>query len=130
MTLPASGAISLNDVNVELGYAGTTLISLNDTEVRALAEVPTGAISMSDLHGKSAINVHIDGGSWIHSVYIPDDWVQASLYIRTDGTIDGYKEYSGGPPTWTYEWQYWIDPRPPDSGYEIKVHRNSSGSRD
>jgi len=54
MTLPASGAISLNDVNVELGLSATAQIGMNDAAVRALFEVPSGAISMSDGYGKSA----------------------------------------------------------------------------
>jgi len=52
MTLPA-GQISLNDVNVELGYSGTTQISLNQSDVRTLAGVASGQISMSDLQNKS-----------------------------------------------------------------------------
>lgn len=52
MTTP-SGTISLNDVNVELGFAGTTLISMNQSSVRTLAGVPSGAISMQNLQGKS-----------------------------------------------------------------------------
>ena len=52
MTTP-TGTISLNDVNVELGLAGTTTISMNQTNVRTLAGVPSGAISMNDLRGKS-----------------------------------------------------------------------------
>ena len=55
MTLPASGAISLNQVNVELGLAGTTSINMNQTTVRNLFGKPTSAsaISMSDGYGKS-----------------------------------------------------------------------------
>lgn len=53
MTLP-TGAISMNDVNVELGKSGTSVISLNDADVRTLASLPSGAISMNDLRGKSA----------------------------------------------------------------------------
>jgi hypothetical protein len=53
MTLPVSGAISLNNVNVELGRSGTQIISLGETAVRNLAGVPSGAISMSSLYGKS-----------------------------------------------------------------------------
>ena len=52
MTTP-TGQISLNDVNVELGLAGTTLISMNQTNVRTLAGVPSGQISMQNLQGKS-----------------------------------------------------------------------------
>jgi hypothetical protein len=52
MTLPVSGPISLNNVNVELGLSGTALISLNQASVRTLAGVPSGAISMNNLYGK------------------------------------------------------------------------------
>jgi hypothetical protein len=55
MTLPVfPNPISLNQVNVELSIVGTTLISLNQANVRTLAGVPSGAISMNNLHGKSA----------------------------------------------------------------------------
>lgn len=53
MALPATGAISLNQVNTELQRAATAAISMNDTDVRTLAVKPSGAISMSDLHGKA-----------------------------------------------------------------------------
>jgi len=42
----------MSEVNTELGYSSTALISLNDTAVRTLAAVPSGQISMSDLQGK------------------------------------------------------------------------------
>ncbi len=53
MTLPASGPISFNQINVELGVAGTTTASLGQTSYRTLAGVPSGAISMSNFYGKS-----------------------------------------------------------------------------
>ena len=53
MALPASGAISLNQVNVELGLSGTTTISMNQASVRTLFGVPSGAISMSNGYGKA-----------------------------------------------------------------------------
>lgn len=53
MTLPASGAISLNQVNTELGLSATATIRLGDAAVRSLADVPSGAIGMSNLHGKA-----------------------------------------------------------------------------
>jgi hypothetical protein len=54
MTTP-SGQISLNDVNVELGLAGTTLITMNQANVRTLAGVGGSGtvITMQNLQGKS-----------------------------------------------------------------------------
>ena len=63
MTLP-TGTITMNQVNVELGNPGTSNISLNDADVRDLAEIPSGTISMDDLRGKSAFSgVTATGGS-------------------------------------------------------------------
>ena len=53
MALQSSGAISINNINVELGVAGTTSASLNQASYRTLAGVPSGAISMSNFYGKS-----------------------------------------------------------------------------
>jgi hypothetical protein len=54
MTLPASGAISFNAINVELGTAGTTTANINQASYRSLAAVPSGAIALSNFYGKSA----------------------------------------------------------------------------
>ena len=53
MTLPASGAISLNQVNVELGLSGTASINMGSAAVRGLFGVASGQISMSNGYGKS-----------------------------------------------------------------------------
>lgn len=53
MTLPASGPISFNAINVELGSAGTATASLGQATYRALAVVPSGAIALSDFYGKT-----------------------------------------------------------------------------
>jgi hypothetical protein len=62
MTLPASGAITFNDINVEIGVAGTTALGIadrypaevtNGLHCRAMANIPhPDAISMADLYGK------------------------------------------------------------------------------
>lgn len=53
MALQTSGAISLNDVNVELGNSGTASINMGSSDVRGLFGVASGAISMSDGYGAS-----------------------------------------------------------------------------
>ena len=53
MALPASGAISLSQVSVELGEAATSTRSLNDSTTRNLFGVGSGGISMSNGYGKA-----------------------------------------------------------------------------
>lgn len=55
MTLPASGPISINQVNIELGVAGNTQRSFNDAALRTLFAVPSGPISMFNGFGKSSV---------------------------------------------------------------------------
>ena len=52
MPLP-TGQISMSEVNVELGLSATAQLDMNNAALRALAGVPSGAISMSNLQGKA-----------------------------------------------------------------------------
>ena len=63
MTLQSSGAISLGNVNVELGRSSTATISLGETAVRTLAGVSSGAIALSNLYGKSNASFTPAGGT-------------------------------------------------------------------
>lgn len=56
MALPPSGPISMSQINTELAVPATTLISLNQTNARALAGVPAGMISLSNFYGKSNVS--------------------------------------------------------------------------
>lgn len=61
MTTP-EGTITMLDVIEELdGTPTPRLITLNDADVRGLAEVPAGQISMDDLRGKSARTILVTG---------------------------------------------------------------------
>ena len=58
MTLPVAGnPISFSQVDVELGYSATAQISMNDSAVRTLFGVASGAIGMSSGLGKSNTSV-------------------------------------------------------------------------
>lgn len=53
MTLPSSFPISASQINVELGRASNAAFDLQGTNERALAGIPSGAISFSDFLGKA-----------------------------------------------------------------------------
>jgi hypothetical protein len=55
MALPSSGQITFQDIATELGLTGP--ITLDQAEVRALAGIPSGPISLADLAGKSALKL-------------------------------------------------------------------------
>jgi hypothetical protein len=52
MALPSSGALSLSDVNTEIGYSPTALVTMNDTNVRTVFGKASGQIDMDSGHGK------------------------------------------------------------------------------
>lgn len=63
MTLQASGAISLSNINTELQRSSTALLSLNDADARALAKVPSGIISLSNFYDKTWLTAD-DAATW------------------------------------------------------------------
>lgn len=84
MALPSSGAISMANINVELGKAASTLISLNDANVRTLAGKPSGTISFSDLLGKGWFNpfTSVTGGN---RTYLSASTSASYQYNRSSG---------------------------------------------
>jgi hypothetical protein len=110
MTLPSSGAISLNQVNVELGLTGTTSINMNQSSVRTLFAVPSGVISMSNGYGKSntptVTSVAVSGTTTYNaSNYTSAAWTVLITYSNastsTDCTLLTWGQYTGTSPSGT-----------------------------
>lgn len=100
MTLPSSGNLSMLQVLDELRTAnpGRALpIGLGDSDVRALAGVPSGPIAMSQLYGKSSLAPLTARGN--------NDYVFANT-TTSGGTLYAYPSVtvSGGAGEKTYAW--------------------------
>ena len=87
MTLPASGAITFNNINVELGLSGTAQIDLNAAAVRTLFGKASGAIAMSDGYGKSnqfAFSITSNQtNANLRTLAINAGWNQSSAVVAT-----------------------------------------------
>lgn len=90
MALNSLGEISLGgsnaptSVNLELSKVATATVSLNDTDVRNLAGIVSGQISMSDLRGKSNYQL---SDTAIIAYGLGDSWLDISNLITNTGTI-------------------------------------------
>lgn len=103
MTLPATGAISMSQLAVELGRAANAPTSLGDTAVRNLAGVASGPISLNSLHGKSSYTP-------MTVTPYPDDRSYSST--TSGGTAYAYPSVSvtGGTGGYTYSWSFTSNP--------------------
>jgi hypothetical protein len=69
MTLPASGAISFNNVATELGI-GQSGFSISSPIARDLAGIPTGVIRLSNFYGKTRRSMTAGRAQIINDEYI------------------------------------------------------------
>ena len=112
MTLATSGTMSIGgttatrSINLELGRSATANSSLNETDLRSLAGVSSGAISLSNFYGKSSsldsqtVTVgYQEGSQYVASQY------GFTNYIFTYGSIsDGTSNLDSGAPITRLSW--------------------------
>ena len=97
-----SGGLN-QSVNVELGRSGTATINMNESAVRTLAGVASGAISMNNFYGKSnaftfnrtistntqnynLLNDMVANGYTNGSAYVANITVNSGIYVWSDST--------------------------------------------
>jgi hypothetical protein len=82
MALNGSGKISLagstagESIALELSKSATGMISMNDTDVRALAGITSGVIQLDDFYGKSSVS------GFIARYYSTNDTVQSNQFAK------------------------------------------------
>ena len=84
-----TGTISLSDVNIELRRKFADTISMDSTEVRALARRPAGVngVSMDALRGKSILELGNESASGIFGQFGGGAQATASISFNSNGTI-------------------------------------------
>lgn len=87
MSLPTSGAISVAQISAEIGRAATATTSLGETEVRNLAGIASGAISLSQFYGLATLINPPTFGNF-QKITISPTAANAAFYIRSNGTWD------------------------------------------
>ena len=87
MALQTSGAISLNDLHIEVGGTSGTTCSLNDPDIRELIDVGDGAgQSIQQYYGQAAETLLPTGGSQING-QVQLKQISASSYISSGETL-------------------------------------------
>ena len=118
MTLPASGAISFNAINVELGKSGTTQGALNDTDYRTLAAVPSGQISLSSFYGKSAVTYSASlSNDTVWDLAISPTDAFAGIRVHSDGTVDNRTNVSAN---YTNQYTWLTGAGSTNADYEVR----------
>jgi hypothetical protein len=117
MTLATSGAISLGgptttrSINLELSQGASAQISMNDTNVRSLAGVASGAITMpTNFYGKSATTVNFNDAV-VTAAGVPSQ--SAGYRINTNGFV--YQVVNGVDTSLGQ----WVTPSSAGGNYEV-----------
>jgi hypothetical protein len=125
MTTP-SGTITMANVNTELGRSTTASVNMNETAVRALARVASGAISMDNLRNKKFIDF---AGFTLVSTGAPffGETADATLWIDSNGDWYGIDNAGfGGSTVYSGSWIPTTNAGVIDD-YDVRVTQTSGG---
>ena len=115
MTMVSSGTISIGgsatsgglnqSINIELGRSATATSSLNESALRTLAGVPSGAISLSNFYGKSnefafTISTNQTNAN-LRTLAVNAGWDQSKKVVATVGSGVEIRSTTGGTPALT-----------------------------
>jgi hypothetical protein len=127
VTLNASGPISLGgstagqSINLELGRSATAQVSLNESAVRTLAGVPSGAIVMpTDFYGKSSAVFRLDAAGYSDFGAISIQPAEVAFRVNSDGTVEASTFGSGIVDSYN-----WITPTTGSTTYFVRATLNS-----
>jgi hypothetical protein len=107
MTLASSGTLSIGgstanrSINLELGRSATATSNLNETDLRTLAGVASGTISISDFYGKSA---SLDVQTVTVGVYVAKATTYYGYGLAGGSISDGTFNPKGGASITRLEW--------------------------
>ena len=97
MTMQSSGALTLNEVNLELRNESLSAVSLGDARVRSLANKSSGAISFSDFYNRNfdikGQSNYTDGG--LYTFTVPEKITSISA-VCVGGGGSGFGSGDGG----------------------------------
>lgn len=121
MPLPSSGQISLDQMHVEAGGTTTTLVSINDADVRGLISAASGAeMDFSDFYGAGGIDVGIDDGA-LSDFQVAPATSSCSITFHTNGTISTTGNLT------TYSDTHWYSPTTTNIGNDYKIQVVATG---
>ena len=86
MALQTSGAISLNDIHVEVGGTSGTLCSLNDADFRSLINVENNANQSLQLYYGKSNEIQMSSGGTVNGI-AQRKQISASSFISSGGTL-------------------------------------------
>ena len=112
MALAGSGAMSIGgstatrSINLELGRSATATSNMGETDLRSLAGVSSGAISMDDFYGASsslwAPTITVGGGTQFSAYYAGYRTSNPAIGSTTDATCDFITTSPAGGDTWGF----------------------------